>query len=161
MRKQGARFRRNTVTINPLFALNTACRNRLAATERVAMDALLEHRATADNVGEIETLIEASIRAIQIAQREGYPHLDADGLAQALHAFYRAAHAIKHAKARHAASGVYGLDAADRAALIEADQLVAELRKPGVLLCKTWLMAFREAYAGSGVALPALDEVPA
>lgn len=161
MRKQGARYRRNTVTVNPLFALNTASRNRLASTERVAMDALLEHRATADNVGEIETLVEASIRALRIAQREGFTHLDAEGIEQALMVFYRAAHAIKAARERHAKVGVYGLSFAGRAALIEADQLVAELRRPGVLLRKTWLMAFREAYSGRGVEIPPMDEVAA
>lgn len=159
MRKTGKRFKRNTCTINPLFALSTAARNMLATTERVAIDALLAHTATADHVGEVETLIEASIRAIGIAQREGHGHLDADALGAAVQVFHRAAWAIRRAKERHEATGVYGLDGPGRLAVIQADELVAEMRKPGVLLRKTWLIAFKEAYAGKGVELP--EECPA
>lgn len=149
------------IPINPLFALNATARNKLALTERKAFDAILSHQATPDNIDEIETLIEASIRAIKITQREKLPHLDASGLDAALQRFYRAAWSIRHAKARHAETGVYGLDAADRAALIEVDELVGEMRKPGVILRKTWLAAFRESYAGKGVLIPALEEVAA
>lgn len=147
------------IPVNPMFALDIHARNRLATTERQAFDALLEHRATADHVSEIETLIEASIRAIGITQRENLPHLDGSGLAEALKVFHRAAWSIKRAKARHTQAGVYGLDAADRAALIQADELVAEMRQPGVILRKTWLMAFRESYMGRGVVIPAFEEL--
>lgn len=60
---------------------------------------------------------------------------------------------------RHGQTGVYGLDAADRAALMQADELVAEMRKPGVILRKTWLTAFRESYMGRGVVIPAFEEL--
>lgn len=147
------------IPVNPLFALDIHARNRLATTERAAFDALLEHRATADNIGELETLIETAIRAIGITQRENLPHLDASGLADALKVFHRAAWSIKRAKARHQDNGVYGLDSGDRTALIQADHLVAEMRQPGVILRKTWLAAFRESYAGKGVAIPAFEEL--
>jgi hypothetical protein len=156
-----ARQSTKVIPVNPLFALDATARNKLATTERKAFDAILAHQATPDNIGEIETLIEASIRAIKITQREKLPHLDASGLDAALQRFYRAAWSIRHAKARHAETGVYGLDAADRAALIEVDELVGEMRKPGVILRKTWLAAFRESYAGKGVLIPALEEVAA
>lgn len=34
---------RKVITINPMFALDVSARNRLAVTERKAMDAILEH----------------------------------------------------------------------------------------------------------------------
>ncbi|MEJ1935764.1 hypothetical protein WDZ92_36690 [Nostoc sp. NIES-2111] len=147
------------IPVNPLFALDIHARNRLATSERQAFDALLEHRATPDHVGEIETLIETAIRAIGITQRENLPHLDGSGLAEALKVFHRAAWSIRRAKVRQAQAGVYGLDAADRAALMQADELVAEMRKPGVILRKTWLTAFRESYMGRGVVIPAFEEL--
>lgn len=147
------------IPVNPMFALDVHARNRLAITERAAFDALLEHRATDDNIGELETLIETAIRAIGITQRENLPHLDASGLSEALRVFHRAAWSLKRAKARHQETGVYGLDAGDRGALIQADHLVAEMRQPGVILRKTWLAAFRESYSGKGVRIPAWEEM--
>lgn len=154
MRKRGASFRRNTCLINPLFSLDAQASNRLAVTERIAMDALLDHKATADHIGQLETLIETSIRATNIAKRDALPHLDQSALDEALEAFFEAARAIRRAKIRHEKAGVYGLDAADRAAMILADQLVGEMRKPNVILRKTWLKAFRESLSGSGVRIP-------
>lgn len=150
---------RKVITINPMFALDVSARNRLAATERKAMDAILEHCATKDDIEQIETLIETTIRAIGIAK--DLPHLDAEGLEAALKVFNRAAWSLKHAKARHKEVGVYGLSASDRDALIQADHLVAEMRKPGVITRKTWLAAFRESYAGKGVLIPAFEELEA
>lgn len=158
MKKRGRTFKRNVCAINPLFAMDATCRNLLATSERVAMDALLEHRATPDNMAEIETLIETSIRAATMARTQ-CPHLEPASLDRALATFHRAAWSLRHAKGRHKATGVYGLDAADRAALIEADQLVGEMRAPGMILRKTWLLAFRASVAGSGVVIPALEVV--
>lgn len=158
MRKAGKRFARNTCTINPMFALSTAASNMLSKTERVAMDALLEHRATADNVAEISSLIEASIRAIGIARNEGHQHLDPEALEAALKVFNRAAWALRHARARHQTTGVYGLDSSDRAALIQADELVGQMRKPRALQRRIWLLAFKQAYSGHGITLMPLEE---
>jgi hypothetical protein len=147
------------IPINPLFAMDPHCRNKLAIVERKAMDALLEHHATKDDIEQIETLLEASIRAVNLAKAEGAQHLDAEALDAAVKVFNRAAWSIKHAKARHKEVGVYGLSASDRDALIQADQLIAEMRKPGVITRKTWLAAFRESYAGNGVVIPAFEEL--
>ncbi len=154
MRKRGASFRRNTCLINPLFSLGAEAANRLAITERIAMDALLDHKATPDHIGQLETLIETSIRATLIAKRDALPHLDPASLDEALEAFYEAGRAIRRAKIRHDKTGVYGLDAADRAAMIQADLLVGAMRKPNVILRKTWLKAFRESMSGTGVRIP-------
>ena len=155
MRKRGASFRRNTCLINPLFSLDAEAANRLAITERIAMDALLDHKATPDHIGQLETLIETSIRATLIAKRDALPHLDPASLDEALEAFYEAGRALRRAKIRHDKTGVYGLDAADRAAMIQADLLVGAMRKPNVILRKTWLKAFRESMSGTGVRIPA------
>lgn len=154
MRKQGKRFERNRCTVNPLFALDAHARNRLALTERVAMDAILDHKATADHIAEITTLIEASVRAVLITKEQALPHLDGSALDATLQAFYRAARALINARRRHETTGVYGLDAEDRAALIQIDQLVGDMRKPGVILRKTWLQALRDAYKGAGIKIP-------
>jgi hypothetical protein len=155
MRKRGASFRRNTCLINPLFSLGAEAANRLAIAERIAMDAMLDHKATPDHIGQLETLIETSIRATLIAKRDALPHLDPASLDEALEAFYEAGRAIRRAKIRHDKTGVYGLDAADRAAMIQADLLVGAMRKPNVILRKTWLKAFRESMSGTGVRIPA------
>lgn len=157
MRKTGARFRRNLQPINPMFALSTEASNELSKAERRAMDALLEHRATDSDMGALEVLVESSIRAIRISQTTPNPHLDPQALEAALRVFQRAGWSLRHAKQRHAQTGVYGLDAADRAALIEADQLVGEMRKPGVVLRKTWLRALKNSFTGNGIKLPALE----
>ena len=154
MRKRGASFRRNTCFINPLFSLDAEAANCMAITERIAMDALLDHKATPDNIGQIETLIETCIRAVKIAKRDALPHLDPASLDEALEAFHEAGRALRRAKIRHDKTGVYGLDAADRAAMIQADSLVGEMRKPNVIMRKTWLKAFRESLNGSGVVIP-------
>lgn len=147
------------IPINPLFAMDAHCRNKLATVERRAMDALLEHRATKDDIEQIETLIEAAIRAVRMAKVDNLEHLDTEALDAALATFNRAAWAMKHANARHKEVGVYGLSASDREAVIQADQLVAEMRKPGVITRKTWLNAFRESAKGHGVSIPALEEL--
>lgn len=147
--------------INPLFALSVRSRNTLATTERQSLDALLQHRATADNVAELETVMESTIRAIGVTQKQSLPHLDPSGLADALRVFQRAAWALRRAKQRHAQAGVYGLDAADRAALIHADELVGEMRKPGVILRKTWMAALRESCSSRGIKLPPFEEFEA
>lgn len=151
----------DAMPMNPMFSLSVAARNRMAVLERQAFDALLEHRATADDVGQLETLVETAIRAICITRREDMVHLDDSSLDEALKVFHRAAWSIKRAKVRQAQTGVYGLDAADRAALMHADQLVAEMRQPGVILRKTWMTALRESYFGNGVEIPAFEELPA
>lgn len=145
---------RRVIPINPMFALDVSARNRLAATERKAMDAILEHCATKDDIEQIETLIETTIRAIGIASE--LPHLDANGLEAALAAFHRAAWSLKHAKARHKEVGVYGLSASDRDALIQADELVAEMRKPGVITRRVWIKALKASMSGTGVLIPSM-----
>ena len=158
MRKKGATFRRNISAINPLFSLGADAANRLAIPERIAMDALMAHKANADHIGQLETLVETSIRAVLIAKREALPHLDMAALEEALEAFMDAARSLRRAKIRHDKTGVYGLDSADRAAMARADELVGEMRKPGVILRKTWLKAFRESATGSGVLIPAKSQ---
>ena len=157
MRKRGKRFERNVCGVNPMFALNAECRNALAVPERRAMDALLEHRATDDDIECIETLIEASIRAVRISI-ETSSHLVHAQLETALAALYSAALGLRNSKARKAAVGVYGLDAADREALIALDGLVMQMRKPGVILRKTWLAAFRGAMSKQGVVIPKQEQ---
>lgn len=148
-----------TTPVNPLFAMDAVCRNRLATSERRSFAALLDHCATASNVAEIETLIETAIRSIRMAKN--LPQIDQDGADQAVKVFFRAAWSLRRAKARHADTGVYGLDAADREALVRAEALIAEMRRPGVVTRKTWLAAFRDSYTGRGgkVVVPAFEEL--
>lgn len=148
-------------TINPLFALSSEARNVMGASERRAMDALLGHRAADDDCTQIMTLIEASIRAIRktLEQAQEMQHLDPEALRAALRVFNRAGWSIYRARERFEATGVYGLDAADRSALIQVDELIGEMRRPGVILRKTWMAALRESWQSrKGVTLMAFEE---
>lgn len=148
-------------TINPLFALSAEARNAMGTGERRAMDALLEHRATDDDCCQIMTLIEASIRAIRktLERADEMAQLDPEALRDALRVFNRAGWSIYRARERFEASGVYGLDAADRTALIQADGLVGQMRQPNVILRKTWMAALREsALDRKGVTLMPFEE---
>ena len=146
---------RHIIPINPLFALDVSARNRLAATERKALDAILGHCATEDDVSQVETICETAIRAITIAKSEAPEHLDMSALDQALESIYKAARAMRKARARHDASGTYGLDAADRQSVIDLDFLIAEMRKPGVITRRVWIKALRDSMSGQGVRIPA------
>lgn len=152
MRKRGARFKRNHLSINPLFSLATESRNVLATQERRALDTLLAHEGTLDEIEQMETVTETAIRALKLGK--DLPHIDADGISQALEVCYQAARALRKARGRHETSGVYGFDAEGRKALEELDSLVDELRKPGVITRKVWLMAYQESLKGAGVVIP-------
>lgn len=148
-------------TINPLFALSAEARNVMGTSERLAMDALLEHRATDSDCAQVMTVIEASIRAIRKSLEvvDEMPHLDPEALRAALRVFSRAGWSIYRARERFEATGVYGLDAADRGALIQIDGLVGEMRKPNVIFRRIWMAALRESWQSrTGVTLMPFEE---
>jgi hypothetical protein len=132
--------------VPPSFAFTLATENHLAAQERISLDALLQHRATNEDAGRVMGMLEIAIRAIRIARKHSAcRHLDPAGLDQAEKVMHRAGHAIHRAKQRHLQHGRFGLDAADRRALIDAEALNADLRKPGVILRLVWGLASKEA----------------
>lgn len=90
-----------------------------------------------------------SIRAVRITHK-GTPDLYEPGaLADAQRLFMRALNAVLGAARRYDATGVYGLDADGRAQVIEADQLIADSRKPGRITRRVRLLAYRQNLAGT------------
>lgn len=160
-RRAPPRTRPQVPSSNPLFALTSEARNVMGTSERRAMDALLEHRATDSDCSQIMTLIEASLRALRKTMKLAHqmPHLDPEALQAADRVLSRAGWAIYRARERWEQTGVYGLDAADRSALIEADTLVGHMRQPNVIQRKTWMAALREAaHDKQGVTLLPFEE---
>lgn len=145
----------------PAFAMAGDAKVRMGVRERNAVDALLAHRATEQDIGVIESLIEASVRAIKKARKLSYcSHLDADQLAECERVMYRAAHAVRHAKDRHAATGTYGLDALDRACIVAMDEWYGAMTERGAIPRAVWLMAYRDGATNNGrVVVPAWEKL--
>lgn len=151
MRKRGAKFRRLDMPMPPSFAITQVARNNLGVRERAALDAILSHHANKDDLDSLVGMIEAGIYAARIAAKHpACTHLDPEGLKAAEAQFMAAGWAIHHAKRRYDESGVFGLDAADRQALIDAEALSADMRTPGVILRTVWVQAFRMAIERRG-----------
>lgn len=113
--------------------------------ERKAIDALMEHKATDDDIGCIEAMLEAAIRACMLTIEQGLPHLDEKQLRDCIEVFMEAARAIKMAGLRKEQTGVYGLNGPERTAIYDAHELVGQMRKPGIILRRTWMQALRQA----------------
>ena len=159
MKKQGARFNTDRNLQNPCFALLAEGRNALAVNERTSIDALLEHRASADDVGTLKTMFETAIRAIRISHKEAAYLYEPGSLAEAQRIVMRAASALHAAERRMDTAGVYGLDAAGRQHIIAADQTIADCRKPGRITRRVWLLAFRESIRNrAGILIPPTEE---
>ena len=155
MKKRGARFNTNSCAINPLFALGIESRNALGTMERASVAALLEHRATAEDVNTVKSMMQVAIRAVRITHKETPDLYEPGALAEAQRVFMRAALAVRAAAKRFDATGVYGLDGTGRAHVIEADQLIADSRKPGRITRRVWLIAYRQNLADrAGIPIP-------
>jgi len=140
-----------TPNIPPSFTLPAEARLRLAVPERNAMDALLAHTATSEQVGIVECICEVGIRAIKKAQKAPHcRHLDPEALGLALRDFNLAGHALTRIKARHEATGVYGMDAKDRAAVLEMDGWHGALNAPGGIPRAIGMGALRDGANGKG-----------
>ena len=147
MKKRGARFNRDVCTVNPCFSLGDSSRIALAVQERLAFDALLQHRAQAEDIEVIAATLETAIRAVRMTHKEA-PHLfEPGGLAETQRVLMRAAHAMLKARQRFDKTGVYGLDGPGRLHITEADELIAHTRKPGTITRRTWLLAHRQNLA--------------
>lgn len=147
--------------IPPAFAIAGEARLRMCVRERNAVDALLAHRASDDDISVIESLLEASVRAIKKARKLSYcSHLDPDHLDQCERAMYRAAHALRHAQSRHEATGTYGLDAQDRACIVAMDEWYGAMTERGAIPRAVWLMAYRDGATNNGrVVVPAWEKL--
>lgn len=145
----------------PALQMDVSAKVQMAARERLAVDALLAHKATADEVGVLESMTECAIRAIRHARKLSYcRHLDADLLAHCERVLFRAGHALLRAKSRHAATGVYGLDATDRQCVVELDEWHGAMTARGAIPRAVWLMAYRDGVQRRGsVVLPAWEAV--
>jgi hypothetical protein len=155
MKKKGAKFNRDRCTINPLFALGIESRNALGTMERAAVAALLEHRATPEDVGLITAMLQSSIRAVRLTHKETPDEHEPGVLDEAQRVIMRAALAVRAARQRFDKTGTYGLDSAGRAHVIEADELIADCRKPGRITRRVWLLAHRQNLADrAGIPIP-------
>lgn len=163
-----SRYRINgELPVPPAFSASQASRVRMATRERAALDALLGHTATLQDLGVLECLVECAIRAVRHARKLSYcSHLDAAMLDECERVMLRGAHALHRAKDRHERSGVYGLDALDRQCVIEVDQWYGAMNERGAIPRAVWLMSYRDAVQKRGaVVLPPWEslqaEVPA
>lgn len=145
----------------PAFAMNVDAKVRMAVRERNAIDALLQHKATEQDLQVLEALAECSVRAIRHARKLAYcRHLDPDQLAQCERVMFRLAHALRRAAGRKEATGVYGLDAVDRQCVIEADQWCGAMTERGAIPRAVWLMAYRDGAQNRGrVVVPAWEKL--
>ncbi len=140
----------------PALAMDASAAVRMATRERLAVDALLAHQATAEHIGVLEAMAECAIRAIRHARKLSYcRHLDAGQLDACERVMQRAGHALARAKDRHAATGVFGLDATDRACVQDLDEWHGAMTQRGAIPRAVWLMAYRDGVQRRGsVVLP-------
>lgn len=150
MKKRGAKFNTNRCEINPLFALAIEGRNALGTMERAAVAALLEHRATREDIGVVGSMMQVAIRAVRITHKETPDLYEPGALAEAQRIAMRAILAVRAAIHRFDSTGVYGLDAAGRQHVIAADELIADARKPNRITRRVWLLAYRQNLASRG-----------
>lgn len=145
------------------FRLPAGREIKLAMVDSEAVRALLDHKANHEHIGALEVMAETGIRALQLAPKrpKHCGHLDPAALRHAMLAMHRGAHAIRHAKARHEASGVFGLDAADRNAIMDLADWHAAMNAKGAIPRAIWLQALRDAAAGSGVVLMPIEDLEA
>lgn len=150
MKKRGAKFNTDRCTVNPLFALGIESRNALGVMERAAVAALLEHRATLEDVNVVRSMLQVAIRAVRITHKETPDLYEPGALAEAQRLVMRGALAVRAARQRFDSTGVYGLDSTDRRHVIEADELIADCRRPGRITRRVWLLAYRQNLADRG-----------
>lgn len=152
-----------TPAIPPSFALPAANRLRLSVPERNAIDALMNHTATPEQFGIVECICEVGIRAIKKAQQAPHcKHLEPEAIRAALLDFHRAGHALTRIAERNAATGVYGLDAKDRTAILEMDGWHGALNAPGHIPRAIWMAALRDgAHRVGRVVLMPIEQLEA
>lgn len=131
-----------------------------ALKEAVALQSLLAHTGTDDEMGHWSSLMEIVLRICHALKKRPTQYLDPEAVHEAHKCFMRSAWALHKAAQRHKDSGVYGFDAGDRAALIEAEEYVAAFRQSVPRL--VWARAIREALtAPHGITLKPLEELEA
>ncbi len=145
----------------PGWAQSEESKRDQALKEAIALQSLLAHTGTDDDMGHWSSLLEISLRMCRIvSDAKKHPYLDPEAVSEANKTFTRAAWALHKAAQRHKDSGVYGFDAGDRAALIEAESYVAAFRQSVPRL--VWARAIREALdAPQGITLKPLEELEA
>lgn len=142
---KGFRDNRWALVSPPTFAMQQEAKNRMATLERKAVDALLEHRATEEDIGRLEQMAECGIRAIRKARKLPHcRHLDQDQLGEAERAMQRGAHAIHRAVERQKATGVYGLDALDRQCIQDFDAWYGAMTERGAIPRAVWIGALAD-----------------
>lgn len=154
-------MKRRPLVPMPGWAQSEESKRDQALKEAVALQSLLAHTATDDDAGHWSSLLEISLRMCRIvSDHKKHPYLDPEAVHEANKTFMRAAWAIHKAAQRKQDSGVYGLDAGDRKALIEAEAFVAAFRESVPRL--VWARAIREALeAKKGIPLKPLEELEA
>jgi hypothetical protein len=151
------------LAIPPAFRLPPGRETRLAWVESEAVSSLLAHKADAEQIGVIEVMVETAIRALNLAPKrpKHCAHLEPAMLEEGLRIMHRAGYAIDHAKTRQKATGIYGLDAADRKAITDFADWHAALNAKGAIPRAIWIQALGLCVKGSGVKLKPLDELEA
>lgn len=129
----------------PCWAQAEESKRDQALKEAVALQSLLAHEGTDDDMDHWSSLLEIVLRICANYQEgeERADYLDPEAVHEAHKTFMRAAWGLHKAQQRHGETGVYGFDAADRKALIEAEAFVAAFRESVPRL--VWARAIREA----------------
>jgi hypothetical protein len=145
----------------PGWAQSEQSKRDQALKEATALQSLLAHTGRDDDMGHWSSLMEISLRMCRIvSDTKQHPYLDPAAVKEAHKVFTRSAWALHKAMHRKQETGVYGFDAADRAALIEAEDYVAAFRESVPRL--VWARAIREALtAKKGVSLTPLEQLEA
>lgn len=156
---KGFRNDRWALVIPPCFATQQSAKNQAATKERVSVDALLAHEADAEHMGRVEAMIEVAIRAIRKARKLPHcKHLDPEQLDEAERVMVRGAQALLKAKGRQRETGVYGLDASDRAAIQAMDEWHGALSARGAIPRAVWIGALSDAVHNVGrIVIPSLE----
>lgn len=151
------------LSIPPAFRLPAGHELRLAAVESDAVRDLLAHKATDEQMGVLEVMVETSIRALTLAPKrpKHCGHLDPFAIQEGIRVMHRAGHALTHARYRHETGGVFGLNAADRSAIEEMADWHAALNAKGGIPRAIWLQALGLAVRGRGVQLIPLEQLEA
>ena len=137
-------MKRRPLVPMPGWAQSEESKRDQALKEAIALQSLLAHTGTDDEMGHWASLLEIALRMCSIVKdAKKHPYLDPEAVHEAHKTFMRAAWGLHKAQQRHAETGVYGFDAADRKALIEAEAFVAAFRESVPRL--VWARAIREA----------------
>jgi hypothetical protein len=155
----GTKRRLPTVSL-PGWAQAEDSKRDQALKEAIALQSLLAHTGTDDDMGHWSSLLEISLRICKHLDEQRPDYLDLHEIHCANRTFTRAAWGLHKAMHRKTETGVYGFDASDRAALIEAENYVAAFRESVPRL--VWARAIREALAAkAGIPLTPLEQLEA